>query len=151
MSDFPTSSRAPRGAKQKTQRKGKKRRPRQKSTTSGKSRRAIRKTKFALEQLMEHGTTIQTADQINTWISWFRSELGCGLEAHRQQFLSSASNFCLMHKKSSPKTPSFGVQFAVPSRSGGYEPIHLVFSGVLNNVDAHTLARSEVRFASKKC
>jgi hypothetical protein len=72
--------------------------------------------KVASEQA--HGTTIPTADQINTWVSWFRSELGCGLESHRQQFLSSASNFCL--KKSSPKTASIGVQFEVPSRSAGY-------------------------------
>jgi hypothetical protein len=34
------------------------------------------------------------------------------------------------------------VQFAVPSRSAGYEPIDPAFSGVLDNVDAHTLARS---------
>ena len=41
---------------------------------NSKSRRAIRKTKAASEQA--HGTrTIQTADQINTWVSWFRSEL----------------------------------------------------------------------------
>jgi hypothetical protein len=87
---------------------------------------------------------------LSTWVSWFRSELGCGLESHRQQFLSSASNF-LSLKKSSPKTPSFGVQFSVPSRSVGYEPIDSAVSRELDNVDAHTLARSEVRFASKKC
>jgi hypothetical protein len=65
------------------------------------------------------------------------------------QFLSSARNFCL--KKSSPKTPSFGVQFAVPSPSAGYEPIDSAFSGVLDSADAHTLARSEMGFATEKC
>jgi hypothetical protein len=43
------------------------------------------------------------------------------------------------------------VQFAVPSRSAGYEPIDSAVSRVLDNVDAHTFAWSEVRFASKKC
>jgi hypothetical protein len=112
---------------------------------NSKSRRAIRKTKAASEQA--HGTrTIQTADQINTWVSWFRSELVAVLshESHRQQFLSSASarNFCLKKHSPSPKTPS---------RSAAYEPIHPASSGVLDNVDAHTLARSEVRFATEKC
>jgi hypothetical protein len=69
----------------------------------------------------------------------------------------------------SPKTPSFGMQSAVPSRRRAprtvagrrvafsrLSVINLVatghapaFSGELGDVDAHALARSEVRFASK--
>ena len=37
----------------------------------------------------------------------------------------------------------------MPPRSAGYETIHVAFGGVLDNVDAHSLARSEVGFATE--
>jgi hypothetical protein len=71
------------GLRRKNTAKKQKGRPRQESTTSSKTRRAIRKTKAASEQRSgpsTHGTTALAADQINSWVlPWFRSELGCGL------------------------------------------------------------------------